>query len=69
MRVDRLLETYCTMDNGTKTEMLATVEIFMKQRGTVTYNSQQYHNIDDLRTDLEATCKPSYKLELQHLMF
>lgn len=70
MKVNRLLETYCTMDSGTKAEMLATVESFMKQRGTVIYDTQEYHNIDDLKADLEATCQPATKKpELQHLMF
>ena len=57
------------MDNGTKTEMLATVESFMKQRGKVVYGSQAYHNIEDLRVDLEATCKAVVKPDLQHMMF
>lgn len=57
MKVDRLLETYCTMDEGTRDEMLATVESFMNQRGKVIYDSEEYHNIEDLRVDLEAGCK------------
>lgn len=70
MKVDRLLETYCTMDSGTKAEMLATVGSFMKQQGKVVFYSREYHNIDDLRADLDATCKPATKvLEVQHMMF
>lgn len=69
MKVDRLLETYCTMDSGTKAEMLATVESFMKQRGKVVYDSVEYHHIDDLRADLEATCVPVHKSEIEHMMF
>lgn len=67
MKVDRLLETYCTMDNGTKTEMLATVESFMKLRGKVVYQSQEYHHIDDLQTDLDAVCITHQKNEVEHI--
>lgn len=58
------------MDNGTKAEMLATVASFMEQRGTVIYDSSEYHNIEDMKADLEANCLPvEKKVELQHLMF
>lgn len=57
MKVDRLLETYCSMDNGTKAEMLATVDSFMRQRGKVVYDSREYHNIEDLQADLDAECQ------------
>lgn len=69
MKVDRLLESYCTMDSGTKSEMLATVKMFMKQRGKVTYDSKEYHNIRDLEVSLEATCKTEKMTEVQHMMF
>lgn len=49
------------MDSGTKTELLATVEIFMDQHGTVVFDSQQYHNIEDLKADVEAFCKSKPK--------
>lgn len=69
MKVDRLLESYCTMDSGTKSEMLATVKMFMKQRGKVTYDSNEYHNIRDLEVSLEAACKTEKVTEVQHMMF
>ncbi len=56
------------MDNDTKAEMLATVESFMNQRGKVFYQSQEYHNIEDLRTDLGAVCKPHKIDDVDHLM-
>ncbi len=68
MKVDRLLETYCSMDSGTKAEMLATVESFMKQRGSVIYDSQQYHNIEDLKVDLDASCKTKNIVVVEHLV-
>lgn len=69
MKVDRLLESYCTMDSGTKSEMLATVKMFMKQRGKVIYGSKEYHNIKDLEISLEASCKTEQVNEVQQVMF
>ena len=67
MKVDRLLETYCTMDSATRSEMLATVESFMKQRGKVVYNSLEYQKVEDLRVDLESESKAKNKIK--SLMF
>lgn len=67
MKVDRLLETYCTIDSGTKAEMLATVASFMKQRGAVFYDAQEYHNIEDLKVDLEAICKTKSERHVEEL--
>jgi hypothetical protein len=65
MNVDRLLETYSAMDKASRTELLASLEAYMKSNKTVTYKGESYHLIDDLAVDLEAACKP--KVEITHL--
>jgi len=56
------------MDPGTKAEMLAAVASFMKQRGSVIYDSHQYHNIENLKVDLDAACKTEDIAVVEHLV-
>lgn len=57
MKVDRLLESYCEMNEDMKAELLATIQMYLKQKKTVVFQDEEYHNIDDLMCDIDALCR------------
>lgn len=51
-----ILEKYCEWDYIVRNKYLRYATALLKQNQKVFFNGQDYHNIEDLRVDLEDKC-------------
>lgn len=65
-----ILHAYCEWDYIVRNKYLRYASALMKQQTKVVYKGITYHNIDDLKVDLDAECYEPFledELDSKHL--
>lgn len=62
-----ILHSYCDWDYIVRNKYLRYASALMKQQGKVVYKEIEYHNVHDLKVDLDSECYESPILTLCRL--